>query len=263
MKKTLGGERLGSGKKIKVDLHGWGRSTFDQSRIWRSTMGVGPLTPCFIEIGTNGTTFDIDINTIGHTIPAIAPLFGSFKLQIDMFACPIRLYQGLLHNNAVNIGMEMSKVLLPNITLTGENNVKTCTSSLLNYCGIKGRTNEKNTFNAIPMLAYYDIFKQYYSNKQEENAYVINWNTNESVQIRNIEMWRNNDQKVDTSYSDEGDGMYIFDSTILNDNGDTFDGYITFPADPSIDEIKLYDIDYTQQFPKVIIFKNLKDRSTA
>lgn len=173
---TLGGERLGNGKKIKVDLHGWGRSTFNQSRIWRSTMGVGMLIPCFNEIGLPGTTFDIDINTLGHTIPTISPLFGSFKLQIDIFACPVRLYQGLLHNNAVNIGLEMNQVLLPEIQIgsgTNESKNKMSTTSLNNYLGIKGSTSEKNVFNALRHLAYYDIFKNYYANKQEENAKAI------------------------------------------------------------------------------------------
>lgn len=176
-KVTLGGERLGNGKKIKVDLHGWGRSTFDQSRIWRSTMGVGMLIPCFKEIGLPGTTFDIDINTLGHTIPTISPLFGSFKLQVDMFACPIRLYQGILHNNAVNIGLDMAQVLTPQIEI-GKGGSKTefnkmSTTSLNNYLGIKGRTKDMKTFNALRHLAYYDIFKNYYANKQEENAKVI------------------------------------------------------------------------------------------
>jgi hypothetical protein len=31
--------------------------------------------------------------------------------------------------------------------------------------------------NAIPLLAYYDIFKNYYANKQEENFYTIAENT--------------------------------------------------------------------------------------
>ncbi len=177
MKKTLGGERLGNGKKIKVDLHGWGRSTFDISRAWRSTMTSGTLVPCFVDIATNGTTYEIDINTMGHTIPTTSPLFGSFKMQVDFFACPIRLYQGLLHNNAINIGLEMNKVLLPNITLgkqgTNTKKGKTNPSSLNNYLGIRGYHENQRTFSAIPHLAYYDIFKQYYANKQEENAFVI------------------------------------------------------------------------------------------
>lgn len=55
-------------------------------------------------------------------------------------------------------------------------------SSLYNYLGINAigvpnditKHNVKRKFNAIPILAYYDIFKNYYSNKQEKMAYIIN-----------------------------------------------------------------------------------------
>ena len=52
-------------------------------------------------------------------------------------------------------------------------------SCLLAYLGIRGFANmtepsSKNTSkNALPILAYYDIFKDYYANTQEENFYII------------------------------------------------------------------------------------------
>ena len=45
-------------------------------------------------------------------------------------------------------------------------------------------------FNAIPMLAYYDIFKQYYANKQEENAYVIGANKSTEANITELQRFR-------------------------------------------------------------------------
>lgn len=189
MQKNLGGDRIGSGAKIKVDMHNWGRSTFNQSRKWKSTMGVGVGTPCLMELGTNGTTFEIDIKTGGYTVPTVGPLFGEYKLQIDLFACPIRLYQGILHNNAVNIGLKMQQVLFPNIILGATGNKKRATnpSSLLNYLGIKGYHSNKRNFNAIPILAYYDIYKNYYANKQEENAKIIGCNTYNNLPLPNVE----------------------------------------------------------------------------
>ena len=41
--KTLGGDRLGSGKKQKISMHGYERSTHDLGYIWRSTMACGTL----------------------------------------------------------------------------------------------------------------------------------------------------------------------------------------------------------------------------
>ena len=51
-------------------------------------------------------------------------------------------------------------------------------SSLLSYLGIKGFGHSKvnqylRSFPAIFNLAYWDTFKNYYANKQEEYAYVI------------------------------------------------------------------------------------------
>ena len=55
-------------------------------------------------------------------------------------------------------------------------------SSLINYLGFKGtRLNEEHAGsapiataqNAIPYLAYWDIFKNYFANKQEKNFYYV------------------------------------------------------------------------------------------
>ena len=191
--KTLGGDRLGSGKKMQVQLHNYERSTHNLSRVFRSTMNVGTLVPFFTEIGLNGDTFDINLGSKIRTIPAISPLFGSFKFQLDVFQIPIRLYQGILHNNPINIGMKMDEVYFPtwqpNTTILHDydwykekfKDINTCqisSSSLVAYTGVRGYGFISECycpleFNALPILAYYDIFKNYYANKQEENAYVI------------------------------------------------------------------------------------------
>ncbi len=195
MKKSVGGDRLGSGSKMSVELHNYERSTHNLSRDWRSTMSVGTLVPCFCEVGLNGDTFDIDIKELTKTLPTNQPLFGSFKFQVDFFECPIRLYNGLLHNNMQKIGMDMSKVLMPTIEfetpsikasefVTLTNKQQFASDSLLSYLGLKGVGIRRDgtqimlayrKFNAVPILAYYDIFKNYYANKQEKNAYVISY----------------------------------------------------------------------------------------
>ena len=195
MLKTLGGDRLGSGNKMKVELHNYERSTHNLSDVFRSTMAPGVLVPFFKRICTNGDTWTIDLNELVKTMPAIGPCFGAYKLQADVFEIPIRLYQGILHNNWNKIGMDMSKVKLPKIQLQScsipygsqtFNNYTTyqiSSSSLLAYTGLRGIGNgnlqdqkievvERET-QCVPILAYYDIFKCYYANKQEKNAYVI------------------------------------------------------------------------------------------
>ena len=201
MEKQLGGQRLGSGSKARemsVYLHNYERSTFNQSRKWQSTLAPGTLVPFFKEIGTNGDKFDIDLSLMCRTLPTIAPLFGTFKLQLDVFACPVRLYNGLLHNNAVKIGLNMDKVLFPTLEIAYNNYMGKYKdnpfyfahpSSLMAYLGNRSAVTstqdsvKNQTHNALSILAYYDIYKNYYANKQETNAYVVGLPNNNSKQF--------------------------------------------------------------------------------
>ena len=94
IKRTLGGNRLGSGKKMMVEMNNYERSTHDMGYLWRSSIAPGTLVPFMSKVGLPGDTFDLNLNAIIKTYPTIGPLFGSFKLQLDVFVCPIRLYQG-------------------------------------------------------------------------------------------------------------------------------------------------------------------------
>lgn len=194
IKKTLGGDRLGSGNRNKQELHNYFRSNHNLSCARISSQAPGVLYPMYTTVGLTGDTFDIDLSAFVRTLPTEGPMFGAFKLQCDVFTADYRLYQAILHNNTTEIGMDMDQVILPKIQITTKSNwvlneeTKTYEwkeqinrSSLLYFMGLGGVGRYKNSyqpsiqrkFNANPILAYYDIFKNYYSNKQEENAYVI------------------------------------------------------------------------------------------
>lgn len=187
MKKTLGGDRIRSESKMEVYLPNFGRSSHNVGKIIRTSQACGTIVPYWCQIGLDGTTFYIDITTKVKTLPTTGPVFGSFKHQIDVFVIPIRLYIAALHNNALGVGLNMSKVLLPEFLIrtavesiykNDTNRGQVNPSSLLSYLGIKGFGHSVvnsyfRTFPAIFNLAYWDIFKNYYANKQEENAYVI------------------------------------------------------------------------------------------
>lgn len=192
--KTLGGDRLGSGKKQRVTMHGYERSNHDLGFIFRSTMAPGTLVPFWVEVGLPGDTFDVNLNAIVKTHPTIGPLFASYKVQLDVFQCPIRLYQGQLHNNKRKIGLNMANIKLPIMRLTAWpypdppvadedlDNTQIGSSCILKYLGISGigRIIEEvdpvpanRDFNAVPFIAYWDIYKQYYCNQQENIGAVI------------------------------------------------------------------------------------------
>ena len=172
---------------MEVYLPNFGRSSHNVGKIIRTSQACGTIVPYWCQIGLDGTTFYIDITTKVKTLPTTGPVFGSFKHQIDVFVIPIRLYIAALHNNALGVGLNMSKVLLPQFEVYTANasiyeddlnRGQVNPSSLLSYLGIKGfghsRTNQYlRRFPAIFNLAYWDIVKNYYANKQEENAYVI------------------------------------------------------------------------------------------
>lgn len=190
---NIGGDRLGSGNKMNVALRNYERSTHDLSYVWRSSMAPGTLLPFLKQVALPGDTFDINLDGMVKTIPTLGPLFGSFKFQLDIFQIPLRLYVKELHNNKLGIGMNMANVALPYVELTAPNptfsnntdidlsNFQINQSSLLAYLGIRSlgydpdTTNQTVTrsINAIPLIAYYDIYKNYYANKQEELGYII------------------------------------------------------------------------------------------
>ena len=187
--KALGGERLGSGNKMNVTLHGFNRSSHNIGQLFKTDQAIGTLVPYFCDIGLNGTTYNIDLTTKIRTLPTNGPIFGRLKHQIDVFHAPIRLYIRVLHNNALGIGMKMQNVKLPVMKLRANqpdmtkddlNSQQISQDSLMAYTGIRGLGRSKTgataftrTFPAIFLLMYWDTYKNYYANKQEEIGYVI------------------------------------------------------------------------------------------
>ena len=96
----------------------------------------------------------------------------------------------------------MAQVKLPQMTVTlqqakdnpsGNDNQWTQVnpSCLLAYLGIRGygtldTATKTATKNALPVLAYYDIFKNFYANTQEENFYIIGDSPTFTVEINGV-----------------------------------------------------------------------------
>lgn len=190
MKINIGKNTLGDNDKMSLSLREYGRSTSDLSYAWRSTMGIGTLVPFMKILALPGDTFDIDLENKILTNPTIGPLFGSMKFQADVFTCPLRLYNAMLHNNALNIGMNMKEVKLPKYELNvsrdyegdGEKNI--AKSSIFPYLGTRAvYKGYKRQINAVPLLAVFDIFKNYYANKQEDDFLMYS-----GVKIQNTDL---------------------------------------------------------------------------
>lgn len=191
--KNIGKNTLGDRNKMSVRLREYEMSTHDLSFVFRNTQSPGTLVPFMKLPAQKGDIFDINLINKTLTHPTVGPLFGSYKLQHFVFTCPIRLYNSWLHNNRTGIGMNMSQIKLPRINfgIPAHTYRQTNPSSLLNYLGYKGTRNIDNQtrwdfINAVPVLAYYDIFKNYFANKQEENFYIINNQAANTLTVKNI-----------------------------------------------------------------------------
>lgn len=192
---NIGGARLGSGGKQTIEVKNFARTTHDLSKTTKTSMAAGVLVPTYFEPAQVGDVWDIDLNTLTRTVPTIGPIFSTFKQQVDVFFCPVRLYNGLLHNNAVNIGLDMNLIKFPQVNLyptirateqfaENINTSQISSSSLWAYLGLRGLRTCANFEGqatarvskhicALGPLMYYDIVKNYYSNKQEKEGKFI------------------------------------------------------------------------------------------
>lgn len=203
IQKNIGKNTIGDNNKMSVSLHDYNMSTHDLSTIVRNTQSPGTLVPNLCLVAQKGDTFDIDIDSNVLTHPTTGPLFGSFKLEHHIYTGPVRLYNSWLHNNRTKIGLNMEQVKLPQMKVTIKTTADTPSneekqwiqvnpSCLLAYLGIRGYANTPNTGtgvvnkNALPILTYFDIFKNYYANTQEENFYTIGTSPKLTVNINGI-----------------------------------------------------------------------------
>jgi len=195
MKTTLGGKRLGAGGKQIVTTNQFPYSTHDLSFPFRTTMSVGTLVPFMFKVGLPGDTIKIDLNTDVKTLPTVGPLFGSCKLQMDVFEIPMRLYNVGVMINMLEIGNNMENAYFPKMELrtnnhadyvqTYDDNEHVNPSSLIKYMGVSGlgritgNTNPAvRRYNALKLVMYWDTYKHYYANKQEERGFVIHTSNN-------------------------------------------------------------------------------------
>lgn len=184
--RTVGGDRIGSGKKMTVSMHGYGRSTHNLNQTIAFTQAPGVIYPVKVMPLLVGDSAKLDLSELIRTLPTNGPAFSKFKWQAHAFWCPIRLYNAQLHNNRLDIGMHLEQVKFPQVEIHGD--VKSPwgvgqvnPSSLAHYMGIAGVgqpestgvTDLKARFQGMTWLAYADIYKNFYANKQEGVGKII------------------------------------------------------------------------------------------
>lgn len=85
IKKTVGGDRLGTGGVLTTSLQAYERSTFDVGKTVKTTQGPGTLVPIYVEIVEKADIWDIELTMHTLTQPTVGPIFGMYKQQVDVF----------------------------------------------------------------------------------------------------------------------------------------------------------------------------------
>lgn len=173
------------------------KSNHDLSRKLRTTMAPGLLYPISFDRLIPGDKIEISVESLIKTYPLLAPLMGSFKLQIDFFFTPYRLYVPNYYTNRnVNTAVGGTDVTFPYFNIANgrsEPNVPSDNplyfnfatlnnSHLLSYLGFPPGFRDYSAltvnrdwgvqrYSAFPLLSYLDIFRNYYLNRQEDNFF--------------------------------------------------------------------------------------------
>lgn len=150
----------------------------DLSHYFRTSMATGPLYPILCQELTPGQEVQLDFESLVNTQALLSPLYGSFKLQIDVFFAGTSLYIPKLWRNG---SMQESGTLLLDanypyfrLPVRGpESKPGLAPSSLLSFLGLPpsfpsvSSSGSTPIINGIPLLMYLDIFRHYYANRQE------------------------------------------------------------------------------------------------
>lgn len=146
----------------------------------------------------------------------------------------------MLHNNALNIGLDMKKVKFPYVRLdtskfsderlegSGGSLAKDVNpSSLPAYMGYRAlRTPEgeqdRGRIQILPIIMYFDIFKNYYANKQEKSFYQIVGNS--------IFQYTTNNSKGNTIYFNIQNSVSAKWAEISKISSNPIDNKIQVPA---------------------------------
>ncbi|UYL83847.1 MAG: major capsid protein [Wigfec virus K19_81] len=193
--KKIGGDRIGSGKKMQVTAHGYGYSTNDKSKVRRISMSFGTIVPMGIWMMTSGSRIRMKLDALITSNALLYQLYGSAKFQVDVFSARMALYNPKMLLNLNDQGYEISDIKFPQMELTTRgfptteiftdplkiSNWQVNPSSLLRCIGVSSNGQHitdrslpvTREHNAMWMLMYYQTVKEYYANKQEKIGYMI------------------------------------------------------------------------------------------
>lgn len=168
------------------------RSNVNLSYIHRFDAAPGLLYPALVGDHYSGDEMSLNVSQLMKTLPLEGPLLGSFKVQLDLFECPYRYYNRILHDDMT--GFDPGDVYFPRWYFDWSNfdaellpsdpghtghDEKLQTTSLHYFLGYPIYSANYYTleaqapgilarpYNATPLLSYWDIVRNFYANTQE------------------------------------------------------------------------------------------------
>lgn len=165
---------------------------------FRTSMAPGVLYPVMCTPINAGETLPFDIESLVNTQACLSPLYGTYDIQFDVYFAGSSLYipAAWRNTNLRQQGGVAGKVafgfplvnfpLYKDLAITTGDDAKPMLFSkncLMSYLGFNpgfypgcGQTSTSgnwstNTYNAVPLLMYLDIYRNYYVNRQEVYGY--------------------------------------------------------------------------------------------
>lgn len=181
--------------KLKVKAPKMAHHNLDH--YFRTSMAVGPLVPIDCFPCNAADEHFLDFESLVNTQALLSPLYGSFRLKIMAFFAGTSLYVPKLWRNGSMAAADGTlDANYPTFKILPYGDGTTLVppklldpSHLLAYLGFppyfsnifeKGDTDAPDdySFNAIPLLMYWDIMRHYIINRQEINVKMLSgWST--------------------------------------------------------------------------------------
>lgn len=171
----------------------------DRSHYLRTSMAPGLGYPIYCREALPGDQIQLEFKHLMNTQAILNPLYGSYRLQICVFFAGTSLYVPRLWRNGF-MSTESRGILdvsYPIYNLSATNPItRVHESSLPAFLGLgvgygrfaSGTPTKGGYINLIPYLVYYDIFRHYYANRQEDNFPVMTASWGDPNRVRNFSL---------------------------------------------------------------------------
>lgn len=173
-------------KLLNVSIPAPNRSMFDLSRANRSTIAPGLLYPMLVEEILPGDDINLSVEARLKSHATLAPILGMFDCTYYHFFCPLRNYVADMNLNIKQtdfrdeFDLPLIRFRSLNVGNDSDRVISVGAGSLLDYLGFPVNMSNKfklenstfpvNYFNGIPLLCYFDIWRNYFANPQADRV---------------------------------------------------------------------------------------------